>query len=318
MFRQMTQLKLTGWLIAAALMLGMLTLTGGTAVQAQIIDSAGIGCTHQATRLTTGIEARVTLYPDLPNRLRALPGYMSEIIGLIPAGDTFSVIGGPVCIQGVFYWQVNHNGRIGWTAEGNGNQTYWLEPVTQPPYSPVCAPQPRLIAATEGRVTPGLPNVIRTHPGTAASGVSYSEVIGEIPGGGVFVVLDGPVCAPDGRFWWHVQYRNLIGWTAEGEGNTYWLEPVHSMIGTCPGALPSRLVPDQPAMVAPQPALPNVLRALPGLNTRRVGRIPAGGHISILEGPYCADGYAWYRVQYRNRIGWTAESGKGLYWLISR
>jgi uncharacterized protein YraI len=293
----------------------LLLAAGSTGTSQAQTTQGGIGC-NQQPRLTVGAMARVTHYPDLPNRLRTQPGYTSEIIGQILPGGIFEVISGPTCIQGVYWWQVKHDGRIGWTAGGNGNQTYWLEPVTLPPTTQDCAPQPRLIAATEGRVLPGLPNVIRTHPGTVASGVMHSEVIGEIPGGAEFVVLDGPVCAPDGRFWWYVQYRNLIGWTAEGEDNTYWLEPVNSAIGTCEGALPSRLVAGQPGMIAPEPAIPNVLRTQPGIDTWRIGSIPAGAPVDIIKGPHCADGYAWYLVQYRHLSGWTAESGKGLYWLI--
>jgi hypothetical protein len=73
-----------------------------------------------------------------------------------------------------------------------------------------------------GAVIPGLDeNVLRDRPGRSAVG---SVEIGIIPPNGVFIVMAGPECA-SGLNWWQVNYNGQVGWTAEGEGNTYWLEP---------------------------------------------------------------------------------------------
>jgi hypothetical protein len=80
------------------------------------------------------------------------------------------------------------------------------------------APAPRLTVGGQGRVTPGLPNNLRSGAGI------WTTRIGLIPGGATFQVLAGPVCA--GYYnWWQVNYQGLIGWTAEGIFSTYWLEP---------------------------------------------------------------------------------------------
>jgi hypothetical protein len=76
----------------------------------------------------------------------------------------------------------------------------------------------RLVIGEQGRVSPGDPNNFRANPGTAGA------AIGQIPGAGVFTVLDGPVCV-DNFAWWQVNYNGMIGWTAEGMGQEYWLEP---------------------------------------------------------------------------------------------
>jgi hypothetical protein len=77
----------------------------------------------------------------------------------------------------------------------------------------------RLTIGQQGRVTPGLPNNVRAQPGES------SQYVGEIAPGTVFTVLEGPRCA-SGLAWWQIDYNGLIGWTPEGKGEDYWLEPV--------------------------------------------------------------------------------------------
>ncbi|HLU11093.1 MAG TPA: SH3 domain-containing protein [Oceanobacillus sp.] len=78
----------------------------------------------------------------------------------------------------------------------------------------------RLAPYSPGRVTPGAPNRLRAEPSTS------SAILGEIPGGELFYVLSGPTCDDaNGIVWWQVDYNGLVGWTAEGQGNTYFVEP---------------------------------------------------------------------------------------------
>lgn len=79
----------------------------------------------------------------------------------------------------------------------------------------------RLVIGEQARVTPGPSNRLRAQPTTD------SAEIGQIPGGGVFTVLGGPVCdTANGIAWWQVNYQGTVGWTAEGRGNEYWTEPL--------------------------------------------------------------------------------------------
>jgi len=106
------------------------------------------------------------------------------------------------------------------------------EPVTPPPApqptalptSPLapatCDLAPRLSVDGWARVTPGLPNAVRSKPGRQAD----SAVIGEIPAGTTVRIIDGPICA-SGYYWWRVDATFVSGWTAEGIQNLYWLEP---------------------------------------------------------------------------------------------
>ncbi|MCC7450652.1 MAG: SH3 domain-containing protein [Anaerolineae bacterium] len=162
------------------------------------------------SRLVVGLQARVT--PGPSNTLRSHPGGWA--IGLMPGGAVFSVLDGPQCVRGMAWWRVNYLGQIGWTAEGYGN-TYWLEPLNG---CAITLP-PRLMVGRWARVTPGLPNLLRSGPSTAY------PVLARLPGGSVFLVLNGPHCS-NGMAWWQVSYQGAVGWTAEGRGYTYWTTPL--------------------------------------------------------------------------------------------
>ncbi len=79
----------------------------------------------------------------------------------------------------------------------------------------------RLRIGEQARVTPGIPNRLREAPDAS------SPQVGSIPGEGVFTVMDGPVCdVTNGIAWWYVDYQGVLGWTAEGQGDEYWTEPL--------------------------------------------------------------------------------------------
>ncbi len=59
----------------------------------------------------------------------------------------------------------------------------------------------------------------------------------------------------------------------------------------------------------------NNLRDGAGLAAHKIGTIPANGQFLVLAGPVCADGYAWWQVNYNGVVGWTAEGGRGVYWI---
>ncbi len=262
--------------------------------------TAETGCAP-APRLQAGGQGRVV--PGSANALRdqAGMGPESAVTGEIPSGGVFTVLNGPTCANGYNWWQVNYNGTIGWTAEGQ-NQDYWLEPYSVEG----CALPPRLSIGASGSVVVGYPNALRSAPGTQPD----SHMIGEIPGGGVFVVLDGPRCA-SGYNWWQVDYGGSTGWTAEGIDGEYWLTPL-----ICPNSPPSRLAPQMMARVIPGPA--NILRGEPGSTEEStvLGEIPGGSLFTVVSGPRCdSQGRLWWQVNYNGTLGWTAEGEGQTYWL---
>ncbi len=77
----------------------------------------------------------------------------------------------------------------------------------------------RIVVGRQARVTPGKPNRLRDSPALAG------KLLATMPAEEVIKVLEGPRCTPDGIVWWKVDFQGLIGWTAEGQANIYYLEP---------------------------------------------------------------------------------------------
>ena len=84
-------------------------------------------CNGMTSRLYVGLTAQVT--PGLPNNLRALPGESGTLLGEIPPGFPFEIVGGAECNSNILWWQVNYQGTIGWTGEAGGVDDYWIEPI---------------------------------------------------------------------------------------------------------------------------------------------------------------------------------------------
>ena len=248
--------------------------------------------------------------PGLPNAVRNLPGTSapSVVVGQLEGGSYFHVLGGPTCVDGYNWWEVEGNGVIGWTADGTFGE-HWVTPETcgNGMYTGL---RPNIT----GRVTPGLPNVIRATPNGGGQ-------VGSIPAGGQFTILNSaPACDNVGRMWWYVNYNGIIGWTAEGENGTYWLEPVTGFSIPTPippstgCALPPRLQVGATGMVIPGD--PNVLRTSAGTGTTVIGQLTQGAIFTVLAGPVCANGYQWWQVTAGGQTGWTAEGqGTSEYWL---
>lgn len=79
----------------------------------------------------------------------------------------------------------------------------------------------RLALGMLATVSQGEPNRVRSGPGKTA------ELIGQLYPGTVSKVMEGPICA-DGLVFWRVENSTIpggSGWTAEGDGQDYWLEP---------------------------------------------------------------------------------------------
>jgi Tol biopolymer transport system component len=87
-------------------------------------------CTNGWTRLSVGEFLRVI---GDPNRVRSEPKKAENVIGMIHAGVSYKIIGGPACADGLVFYKIQDvslpDGE-GWTAEGDLSE-YYLEPAKQ-------------------------------------------------------------------------------------------------------------------------------------------------------------------------------------------
>jgi uncharacterized protein YgiM (DUF1202 family) len=90
--------------------------------------------------------------------------------------------------------------------------------------------------------------------------------------------------------------------------------PTITPLPQCPGALPSRLVPGQKAVVMEDDPLPVNVRSGPGTDFPRIGQIPVRTTFDVVDGPECGDGLAWYRIAYSTGFeGWIAEGDEAYF-----
>ncbi|GAB4546591.1 MAG: hypothetical protein OHK0023_06460 [Anaerolineae bacterium] len=137
-------------------------------------------------------------------------------------GNRVTVLDGPVSAGGELWWQVwTADNVIGWVTEMRDGQAT-LKPLEQPVGCVGFLPS-RMIIGERGAVLPGEPNALNSLP-LQPSQDSRSRRIGTIRAGQVFTVLAGPVCSA--YPYWLVDVGGQRGWTAEGDPNTYWIEPV--------------------------------------------------------------------------------------------
>lgn len=80
----------------------------------------------------------------------------------------------------------------------------------------------------------------------------------------------------------------------------------------CPGAPVPRLIVDALGRVLPGDA--NNVREQPSRDGSLIGAIPGDTEFTVLEGPVCADGLNWWRVETDEITGWTVEGVGTDYW----
>ncbi len=199
-----------------------------------------------AQRVFVGNDARVLLSMTTLN-VRQSPN--GALLTTFSAGDTFSITNGPACADGLYWWQVNRFGTVGWVAEGTA-AGYFIEPyngAVPPVDNPTNTPAPPLPPgpgdelanpevdgaevgcerAPSNRLSVGEQAIIGSsyNPRFSAAGSVMPYLI---PEGATLSIIAGPVCA-DGLRWWqvvgnavpqgtNVQPSNGPFWVPDGNG----------------------------------------------------------------------------------------------------
>ncbi len=80
------------------------------------------------SRLKPFTNGRITFTDGTMTNVRQSPGVAGEIVAQQPEGTTFYIAGGPLCVDGFAWWQLEfQDGTFGYVAEGDLN-AYYLEP----------------------------------------------------------------------------------------------------------------------------------------------------------------------------------------------
>lgn len=204
--------------------------------------------TAPAPRLTVGGDARVTFTDGSPLNIRTAAA--GEQLMQIPEGTFVNVVGGPICADNYFWWnlQFESEGATvgGWAAEGDSS-AYYLEPVAvvaPPEFSPTATPgltvatakPPRADtdcsqAPPEAQLTVG--EYARTASdlnGTLAMRTNLSDEFPshQLPANQTVMVEDGPRCRQGFRMWQvslTLNNQPVTGWVADGLGTKRYLLP---------------------------------------------------------------------------------------------
>lgn len=173
------------------------------------------------------VNAFVTVIASRLNVRNAPDPLRGVVLTKISKNESYTIVGRNADSS---WWKINVNGTLGWVS-GRYVSTFGAQNIPvindtvapQPPATPVLAcpdaPPSRLRVGGTARVTPGVAVNIRSLPSLTGAR------IGRIPPISVIRVLSGPLCSNQ-MAWYQIDYAGTVGWSAEGYGSYYWLEPV--------------------------------------------------------------------------------------------
>lgn len=254
--------------------------------------------------------------------IRAQPDIDAAIVSYSPERIAARVLGGPVCADGINWWNVERVFQDptfkGWVAQGVPGKLFVIpnepEDVPLPCPPPLAVPRNTAVATFDGVR-------VRATPSTTARVLTVAQPATTA------LVLDGPVCS-EGFNWWRVNVEVLgvryDGWIVEGipvsatdDPDTLFNDPL--LVDPAPDAGPNSGPCAPPAPLGPGavgvlrfegPPLKN-LRGAPSRAAAVLFDLPSGITVEVLSAPFCNEGLNWWQVRVRGGsvqpVGWLAE-----------
>lgn len=235
--------------------------------------------------------------------VRNEPSESSPWVNYYQKQVTVIITDGPVCSnQRYNWWKVSGPGNDGWVAEGTPAQ-YFMRPGPAPA-GVFCNASVDLTIGEPTRLRLGL----KVHQDPSVDGL----VLTVAPADAIADVLDGPRCL-NGYNWWKIRVTVLnvsySGWVADGaEGITLLENPNATATPFCGPAKLLRV--GLTGYVQYIDHIPKNTRVAPSINSEITATLLDGIGFTIIDGPVCADGYNWWRIQILSRpdvTGWFSD-----------
>ncbi len=236
---------------------------------------------------------------------------------LDPKSIAVTILEGPVCDGGFYWWRVGGLEETGWVAEGRPDKGGYFFLVAGIDFQ-TCPDS--LYTFTVGETATLFGNArVRTTPSLEGQVKTVAPYQSDV------LVLDGSQCA-DGFIWWRVRVtvanEAYEGWMAESEDGIYYLTPKNLPSfadGTLCAAPPRFLYVGARGFVADLTGRTHALRAIPNPNGALLATLVNNVPFMIEGGAVCNDGVNWWQVRVLGSVqivGWIAEGSPAVgYWL---
>jgi len=235
--------------------------------------------------------------------VRNQPSESSPWVNYYQKEVVVTITDGPVCNEQRYnWWRVSGPGNDGWVAEGTPAQ-YFMRPGPAPAGSS-CNDSADLNVGQQALLRLG----VKVHQQPSIDGL----VLTVAPAFAFADVLSGPNCS-NGYNWWKIRVTVLgvsyTGYVADGENGIKLL--VDADAQPTPVCGPARnFYAGMTGYVQYTDETPKNMRVAPSLDSEVAATLLDGIGFTIIDGPVCADGLNWWRIQILSRpdvTGWFSD-----------
>ncbi|MBR6089587.1 MAG: hypothetical protein IKP86_06615 [Anaerolineaceae bacterium] len=290
----------------------------GTSVQVQEQDGQYLSGCSMKSHLSVGDHAEVRIQVGL--KMRKDPAGKETGVQAFPGRDV-KIIGGPECVNGVVWWEIEFLGYTGWSMEGKDG-TYYLGKTAVPiktepdPAETLSSSKLKIGDTVEIVNTSGLQMLQK--PNGNSIGVQAFP-------GKTAKITDGPK-VENGIVWWEIDFLGYRGWCMEGKNGTTWLRNVGDKpeatdpSGAAPAAEASASESEIPASGAYANTKLKIGDTVEIVNTTGLqmfftanGKAMAGQSAfpgktaKVTDGPVVVNGVIWWEIDFLGYRGWVTE-----------